>query len=80
MCPPKAPETHSVPFVRTTDGLWTAKLVRDAKEFWVYLIMQVRDDATGEVDDNRGAYWDLVFCIPNGMPSSLSVKWQADEL
>ncbi|HVO80967.1 MAG TPA: redoxin domain-containing protein [Terriglobales bacterium] len=68
--------TRSVPFTRG-DGSWQATLTQGANEFWLYLIFQVRDAATGQIDNNSGQYWDVVFCIANGKPHFQGVQRQA---
>jgi thiol-disulfide isomerase/thioredoxin len=59
--------TRSAPFIRKDDGSWQATLPRrDEKDAWFYLIFAVKDEATAQVDDNGGQYWDAVSCSANG--------------
>jgi len=67
--------TRSAPFVRRDDGSWQATLPRrDDKDAWFYLIFAVKDEATGQVDDNGGQYWDAVSCNENGSPNQGGVQ------
>lgn len=58
--------TRTASFVPKADGSWQATLTRGEKEFWLYLIFQVKDAATDRVDDNGGRYWDVVFGYAKG--------------
>lgn len=69
--------TRSVPFARQDDGTWQATLARGEKDFWLYLIFQVKDSATGQIDDNQKNYWDVVLCLPDGQRHFQGVEEQA---
>jgi thiol-disulfide isomerase/thioredoxin len=45
---------------------------------WVYAIWQVRDDLSGQRDDNHGHYWDAVFCDDNRKKLSEGIRYQAE--
>src|SRR5262245_22717118 len=42
--------TQSVALIRQADGTWKATLEREAKELWLYLIFQVRNETSGKID------------------------------
>jgi thiol-disulfide isomerase/thioredoxin len=58
--------TRAVPFIRKEDGTWQATLTRNDKDFWTYLMFQVKDEAPDQVDDNGRKYWDVVTCYTSG--------------
>jgi thiol-disulfide isomerase/thioredoxin len=67
----------SAPFTRNASGTWQATLVRGEKEHWVYLMFQVKDVATGQIDDHGRQYWDVVPCYDSGERNSQGVAEQA---
>jgi thiol-disulfide isomerase/thioredoxin len=71
--------TRTVPFVRGDDGTWQAALShKNQDDVWFYLIFQVRDGASGAVDDNSGLYWDAVACNSDGSQNESGVQSEAE--
>jgi thiol-disulfide isomerase/thioredoxin len=69
--------TASVPFIRQEDGTWKATLTRTDKDFWLYLIFQVKDAENGQIDDNHGQYWDVVLCRTDGRRDLQGIEQRA---
>jgi thiol-disulfide isomerase/thioredoxin len=69
--------TRSAPFTAKDDGTWQATLTRGEREFWLYLIFEVKETGTGQIDDNHGDYWDVVLCDPDGQRNFQGVEEQA---
>jgi hypothetical protein len=70
--PEFGPGTRSVPFVRMSPDAWKATLTRQSdRDIWLYLIFMVKDDASGQVDDNGGQYWDYA-ANPSGLAMQVS--------
>jgi tetratricopeptide (TPR) repeat protein len=61
---------------RREDGSWRASVPLAFQ--WVYAIWYVRDDLSGQRDDNHGHYWDAVFCDDNGKKLSEGIRYQAE--
>lgn len=74
-----APKAISAPMTHTASGWWEAKLHQGEKDFWLYMMAQVKDTTTGAIDNNEGRFWDVVFCWGSGKGvHSQSVQAQAD--
>lgn len=58
------PETSKIPFKRNGD-YWEATVSLE-KRHTAFAIFAVQDDKSGNVDDNNGQMWDVVFCDPVG--------------
>ncbi len=70
--------TRSVRFVHKAADVWEATLSRqEKKDIWLYLIFMVKDENTGQVDDNSGRYWDIIFCQENGQPHFQAIEARA---
>ena len=54
--------TDSLPLIRKGDGSWEGMFTPDPKHLSLYMIFQVKDDATGKIDTHNGDYWDVVLC------------------
>jgi len=67
---------RTAPFQRRDDGSWQASVPLASQ--WVYAIWYVRDELTGQRDDNRGRYWEVVFCDDNGKKLSQGIRYQAE--
>jgi thiol-disulfide isomerase/thioredoxin/tetratricopeptide (TPR) repeat protein len=67
---------RTAPFQRKDDGSWQASVPLAFQ--WVYAIWYVRDELTGQRDDNRGRYWDVVFCDDKGKKLSQGIRYQAE--
>jgi thiol-disulfide isomerase/thioredoxin len=65
---------RTIAFERQNDGRWKAT-VPVMQRF--YAIWYVRDETTGQRDDNHGQYWDLVFCAGDGRKLDHGVLLQA---
>ena len=63
-------------FQRRDDGSWQASVPLAFQ--WVYAIWYVRDEVSGQRDDNDGHYWDAVFCDANGKKLSEGTRYQAE--
>jgi thiol-disulfide isomerase/thioredoxin len=61
-----ANNTRTASFTAQPDGSWHATVKHAKSDYWAYMIFQVRDQATGQIDHNSGHYWDLVFCNKEG--------------
>ena len=71
--------TRAVPFVRNNDGTWQAVLThKNNHDVWFYLVFQVVDPATHEIDDNSGHYWDAVACNSDGSVNESGVRSRAE--
>ena len=73
--PSQGGRTAAIPFARKEDH-WEAT-VPVAEFRAMYAIFLIRDDKTGELDDNGGQFWDVVFCGANGGKDANSVMAQA---
>jgi thiol-disulfide isomerase/thioredoxin len=69
--------TLSIPFVRKDTNTWEAVLKPEEKDFWLYMIFMAKDEGTGQVDDNGGRYWDVVFYLDDGRPHFQGIQEQA---
>jgi thiol-disulfide isomerase/thioredoxin len=67
---------RTVAFQHGSDGSWQANVPLAFQ--WVYAIWYVRDEASGQRDDNDGRYWDLVFCDANGKNLSDGIRYQSE--
>jgi hypothetical protein len=67
---------RSVDFRHTDDGSWRVSVPLSSQ--WVYAIWYVRDEASGQRDDNHGRYWDSVFCNGNGKKLAEGIRYQAE--
>ena len=72
---PIIPDTRKIPFRRSGD-YWEA-IVPLEKQHTAYAIFAVQDDKSGNVDDNNGQLWDVVFCDPVGKKDTNGVLHQA---
>lgn len=66
---------RTVAFQRRHDGGWQASVPLSFQ--WVYAIWYVRDEVSGQRDDNHGRYWDSVFCDVNGKNLGEGIRYQA---
>src|SRR5262249_16681259 len=65
----------TIPFTRKDDR-WEA--VVPISEFAaMYVLFFVKDDKTGELDDNAGNLWDVVFCDAEGNKDANGIQAQA---
>jgi hypothetical protein len=67
---------RTVPLRRRDDGSWQASVPLASQ--WVYAIWYVRDEVTGQWDDDQGRYWDAVFCDDNGKRLTQGIGYQAE--
>jgi tetratricopeptide (TPR) repeat protein len=67
---------RTIGFERREDGSWRASVPLAFQ--WVYAIWYVRDDLSGQRDDNHGHYWDAVFCDDNGKKLSEGTRYKAE--
>ena len=65
---------RTVAFERQNNGSWRAIV---PLRWQKYAIWYVRDDSTGQRDDNNGQYWDLVFCDGSGKRLNEGIRDQA---
>jgi len=65
---------RTVAFERQNNGSWRAIV---PLAWHKYAIWYVRDDGTGQRDDNNGQYWDLVFCDGTGKRLNEGIRDQA---
>ena len=72
---PIVPDTGNIPFTRNGD-YWEAILPLE-KQHTAYAIFAVQDDKSGNVDDNNGQLWDVVFCDPVGKKDTNGVLHEA---
>jgi thiol-disulfide isomerase/thioredoxin len=66
---------RTIPFQRKDDGSWQASVPLSFQ--WVYAIWYVRDEVSGQRDDNDGRYWDSVFCDIKGKKLGEGIRYQA---
>lgn len=65
----------SIPFARKDDH-WEAPIPIESVRPY-YAIFYVKDEKTGEVDDNGGKLWDMKFCDPRGERNATNIQLDA---
>lgn len=68
---------RTIAFQSQQSGVWKAVVPLVPPGQANYAIWYVRDDSTGQRDDNHGHYWDLVFCDAGGKKLTSGVRNQA---